>query len=250
MRKCSWIAFCTVLWAICAQAQDKVIRWATNPQYPPYDWSVDGDRYAGACIDLLALVIPKGYSLEPVVVPWPRAQKMAKEGRIDLLVNLRITPERSKWLEFSKNPTFANPISVFMRKEDVIPLKSWDELILLKGGVTIGDAFGNGFDNYLKDNLKVEASPNVRSSFLKLDVGRIDYFVTGYYTGMAWLSSEGLQDRIVTLKPPISDTYIHLGFSKLSPHLAVLPEIDRKLSELGADGTLKRILQSHIESFK
>ncbi len=235
------------LQALNAFAEDRVITWATNPKYPPFDWSVNNSEYEGACTHLLSLIIPAGYTLRPIMVPWVRAQKMAAEGNIDLLVNLRITPERSEWLEFSKNPTFSNPIAVFMRRNKTIPLKSWDELKPLKGGATLGDAFGNGFDEYLRANLNVETIPNAYGNFRKLNYGRIDYFVTGYYMGMAWLSSAGMQDQIVALKPFISDNPIHLGFSKRSPHVILLPEIDRKLAQLAADGTLNKILNDHLK---
>jgi polar amino acid transport system substrate-binding protein len=85
------------------------------------------------------------------------------------------TPERSQWLKFSIHPTLYNPITVFMRKENVIPFKSWDELKPLRGGVTSGDSFGNGFDEYLKENLKVEVISNMSGNFLKLNSERIDY---------------------------------------------------------------------------
>ncbi|SDG90180.1 substrate-binding periplasmic protein [Propionivibrio dicarboxylicus] len=227
-------------------AEDKVISWATNPKYPPYDWSINGTQYEGACTHLLELVIPKEYTLRPVLVPWARAQKMAEEGSIDLLVNLRVTPERSTWLEFSKNPTFSNPIAIFMRRDQSITFKSWNELKPLTGGVTIGDAFGNGFDEFLKANLKVEPTASPFNNFRKLDSGRIDYFVTGYYMGMAMLSSAQIKDHIVALRPFVSDQAIHLGFSKRSPYRTLLPEIDRKLAQLTADGTLAKILNDHL----
>lgn len=240
----------TLLIALCeldATAQEKIITWATNPRYPPYDWSVNKSSYEGACTHLLELVIPKGYTLHPVVVPWARAQMMAQEGSIDLLVNVRITPERAGWLEFSRNPTFPNPIAVFMRKGKTIPLKTWDELVPLVGGIAIGDAFGNGFDEYLKAHLKVEPVANAVSNFKKLDLGRIDYVVTGYYMGMAMLHSAGMQDRITALQPFISNQPIHLGFSKRSPHVALLPEIDARLAQLAKNGTLNRILDEHLQ---
>lgn len=241
---------CFATFACRVVAQEKVITWATNPQYPPYGWSISDSEYAGACVELLSLIAPKGYVFKPIVVPWSRAQEMAKRGQIDMLVNLRITPDRAQWLRFSNNPTFFNPIAIFMRKEGAIPFKSWDELRPLRGGATLGDAFGNGFDEYLKANLKIEVIRNMSGNFLKLDAGRIDYFVSGYYMGMAWLSQASLQNRIVALSTPVSNTYIHLGISKLSAHLDTLPEIDQHLARLGADGTLDRILKKHSKMFE
>ena len=54
-------------------AQDNVITWASNPKYPPYDWSIGTTDYDGACKRLLQLIIPEGYTLRPVVYPWARA---------------------------------------------------------------------------------------------------------------------------------------------------------------------------------
>ena len=242
------LAACAVALAS-ARAENKVIRWATNPNYPPYDWAVDDQHYAGAASELLKLIAPAGYALREVMVPWGRAQEMAKRGEIDLLVNLRITPERSEWLQFSQQPTFYNPIVVFMRRERAIPFKSWDELKPLRGGVTIGDAFGNGFDEYLKAQLSVEAIPNMSGNFHKLESDRIDYFVSGYYMGLAWLAQAGFGERIVALQPPISQNYIHLAFSRLSPHRHLLPGIDRRLAALNADGTLDRLLKEQLAIF-
>ena len=230
-------------------AQEKVITWATNSNYPPYDWAINDSEYAGACAELLPLIAPKGYLFRAVVVPWARAQEMAKRGEIDMLVNIRVTAERSKWLDFSINPTFPNPIVVFMRKDKAVPFKSWDELKPLQGGVTLGDAFGNGFDEYLANNLKVEVIQNMSGNFSKLNAGRIDYFVSGYYMGMAFLAHAEYREHITAISPPISNNSIHLGFSKLSRHRGVLPEIDRNLEKLGRDGTLNRMLKTHLKKF-
>lgn len=230
-------------------AQEKVITWATNPNYPPYDWSVNNTDYAGACMDLLRSIAPKGYVFRAVVVPWARAQEMAKRGELDMLVNIRVTPERQKWLEFSTNATFPNPIVVFMRKDKAIPLKSWDELKALQGGATLGDAFGTEFDEYLAKNLKVEVISNMSGNFAKLNLGRIDYFVSGYYMGLAFLSRLDYGGSIVALNPPVSNTPIHIAFSKLSPHREVLPEIDRSLAKLSADGTLNKLLKTYLQMY-
>ena len=249
LRKLVFAGICVAMTACKLFAQERVITWATNPNYPPYDWAINDSEYAGACVELLPLIAPKGYIFRAVVVPWARAQEMAKRGEIDMLVNIRVTPERSKWLDFSNNPTFSNPIVVFMRKDKAVPFKSWDELKPLQGGVTLGDAFGNGFDEYLTKNLKVDVIQNMSGNFAKLNSGRIDYFVGGYYMGMAFLSHAQYREHITALSPPISNNSIHLGFSKLSPHRGVLPEIDRNLGKLGSDGTLNRILKTHLRKF-
>lgn len=230
-------------------ADSRTITWATNPQYPPYDWSSNGEEYDGAAVELLSLVIPPGYRLKPVMVPWKRAQEMAKIGEIDLLVNIRITPERATWLEFSTHPTFPNPIAVFMRADRAIPFKSWDELQSLEGGLALGDTYGNGFDEYLEAHLNTHRVGTMVVNFKKLEAGRIDYFVSGENMGKAWLKVAGLSTKIVALSPPVSNDSIHLGFSKKSPFLHLLPLIDARLARLEADGTSLRLLKKYLDRF-
>lgn len=231
------------------KTKDNVIRWATNPKYPPYDWSADNKKYVGAGAELLSMIIPPKYKLEAVMVPWIRAQAMAKEGKIDLLVNLRFTKQRAEWLSFSKSPTFYNPIVVFMLKEKSLPLNSWDELRSLRGGISLGDTYGNGFDEYLAKNLHTEAAGTMVENFNKLKSHRIDYFVSGYYMGMAWLSSAGLTNRIVASKNIISNNDIYLGFSKKSNYQSLLPQIDINLAKLEKSGALNKLLRKYLNQF-
>ncbi len=197
----------------------------------------------------LRLAAPPGYTFEAVQVPWKRAQELAKIGKIDLLVNLRITPERQEWLKFSGNPTFLNPIAVFMLENRAFPLRSWDLLKPLLGGVSLGDTFGNGFDEYLRANLKVESALSMVENFRKLDAGRIDYFVTGLNTGLAWLAAVPLPHKVVALSPSISNEAIHLGISALSPHGDLLVDLDRRLAQLRSDGQLEKILTRNLEKY-
>lgn len=230
-------------------ANPKVITWATNPDYPPYDWTNEDGTYAGAAALLLDLICPSDFEFQQVIVPWIRAQAMAKDGRIDVLVNIRITPERSEWLEFSKNPTFPNPIAIFMLEEKAVPLKSWEELLPLRGGIAKGDYFGNGFDQYLRESLQWIEVPAAGNAFQMLSANRIDYFVSGKYMGLAWLGRNPQSQKIVPLDTLVSDNWIHLGFSKKSAHLDLLPSIDRCLEKLRLNGMLEVLLDRALEEY-
>lgn len=227
-----------------------VITWATNPNYPPYDWETPDGTYAGAAKDLLELIAPEGVQFEQKVIPWTRAQKLAKEGLIDLLVNIRITEERSQWLDFSANPTFPNPIAVFMIRGKTVPLESWDELRPLRGVVASGDNFGNGFDEFLRLHLAFTEAPSMVNAFMMLDAERADYFVSGKFMGLAWLARNKTRHELVPLENLVSNNWIHLGFSKKAPHPEILEAMDRRLAELQADGTLERLLKKALEDYR
>jgi polar amino acid transport system substrate-binding protein len=106
----------------------RTVIYSTNPQYPPYDWSVGNDGFDGASIELLKMVLPPGLPLKPAFYPWKRSLFLAERGEIDLLVSLRITPERSGYLRFTSHRAFPNPIVVFVCKDRKFPYKSWKDL--------------------------------------------------------------------------------------------------------------------------
>lgn len=230
-------------------SNSKEISYATNPVYPPYDWGILSSEYSGAGIELLKLVIPKEYKLVPKVIPWARAQNDAKLGNIDLLVNLRITPERETYLDFTTYRAFPNPIAIFVRKDSKIKFDKWDDLKAYTGGVSLGDTFGEGFDEYWPKELKVQVAKNMDENFNKLMARRIDYFVTGYYSGRAYILANNLDSDIKTFEKFISNQDIYFGFSKKSNFKSLIPYISKRLEELDKNGTTDKLLQEALKSY-
>lgn len=219
--------------------------YSANPSYPPYHWA-DGNAFQGASIELLKLVIPPGIKLKPVVAPWKRTLKLAESGEIDLLVSLRITPERLRFLRFTRHRSFPNPIVIFVRKERAFAFSSWSTLKPLLGGVSMGDRFGGDFDEYLQQELRVETAATMENNFQKLLSGRIDYVVTSRYVGESWIAAHRKQGVIVSLSPPVSDQDIHFGFSQRSACAGLEAQMSTALEELDRKGVLERLLQKHL----
>lgn len=225
------------------------IVYATNPHYPPYDWSVGDAAYAGATIELLEMAAPEGVRLRPVVLPWKRALLLAGEGKIDLLASLRITPERSQYLRFTSHRAFPNPIVAFVREDRRFPYEKWDDLKDKTGGVSLGDTFGGGFDAYMRAQLHVEEAPSMEENFRKLDSGRIDYFVTSLYAGQAYQATHRRAHPVVALSPPISEQDIHFGVSLRSPCLPLLERLSARLEELDAQGVPEQLLRKYLRHY-
>ncbi len=224
-----------------AAAQCDTLVYATNPSYPPYGWSEDHHSYRGASIDLLPLIMPAHVKLQAVVYPWKRAQQMAQEGRIDLLLSLRKTPEREAYLLFSHHP-----IAIFRPRGKHETLDDWQTLVSLRGGVSRGDSFGSKFDLFLQQKLTVETAGSMEENFEKLRRGRIDYFVSGQYAGNYYLHQHGMDSEIMVLSPPVTNESIHIGFSRRSPCQALEPYVSARLEELERSGYLKRLLDSYL----
>jgi polar amino acid transport system substrate-binding protein len=225
------------------------ILYSTNPSYPPYDWAASDTEFAGASIELLRMVAPASMKLQPVVYPWRRALFLAGQGQIDLLLSLRITPERQKFLEFTHHQAFPNPIVVFARTDHTYRFESWQDLKPLAGGVSQGDTFGGGFDQYLQKELRIEKAPTMEENFQKLLAGRIDYFVSGYYLGMTYILAHGLEERIAAIGAPVSSEGIHFAMSRKSECKKYLEVIDARLAILAREGVPERLLDQAMREY-
>jgi len=225
------------------------LTYSTNPAYPPYDWAISENAFAGASIELLKRIVPPDVRLVPMVLPWKRSMALAKEGKIDLLVSIRITPERQQYLHFTSQPAFVNPIVVFVKKDKAFPFQQWSDLKGKTGGVSLGDYFGGGFDEYWRKELSMEEAPTMENNFSKLARGHIDYFVTSQYVGEAYLCSH-FEGQIVALPLPISKLEIHLAFRKEFPNDTLLQYMDRKLGELQKANIPTQLIKEALLEFQ
>ncbi|MCW5300222.1 amino acid-binding protein [Herbaspirillum lusitanum] len=235
---------------LAALSQEKECRKvviSADSDYAPLQW-YDGKHLTGASIEiatsaLTTLGIP--YEVR-YVGPFHRVLKSAQTGEIDMISSLKDTPERREYLIYTNVALFANPIAIFVARERSFSYSGWNDLMGKKGGVTLGNQFGNGFDEFLKGNLQVEAEQKAYMNFKKLELHRIDYLITGYYSGIAYLTASGQNDKFVALKPYVSESDNFIAIAKSSPCIRHLKALNLQLDTMRREGKLKLILDKHI----
>lgn len=235
----------STLWAQAKECNKIVI--SSDSDYAPLHW-YDGKQLTGASIEIAVTALSAlGVSYElRYMGPFYRVLQGAQRGEIDMISSLKDTPERRDYLAFTTVPLFSNPIAVFVSRNSKFSYSKWNDLINKKGGVTQGYQYGNGFDDFMKSHLNVEAVQKTYMNFKKIELGRIDYLVTGYYSGLAYLAASEQQDKFVALKPYISETDNFIAFSKESPCLKYLPGLNLQLEKMKNDGRMKKILDKHV----
>jgi polar amino acid transport system substrate-binding protein len=176
--------------------------------------------------------------------------KSAEFGQIDLIVSLKPTPEREAYLAFTRNPSFPNPMAVFAARARPLAFDSPQDLVGKRGGRTAGDRFGDAFDRYAEQSLTLEDADSLGINFQKLVAGRIDYVVTGLYTGRAQLLRLGLNDKVMPLERPVNDGSVHHGFSRRSPCAGLLDAVDAKLAAARKDGLQARLLEEALQQWQ
>jgi polar amino acid transport system substrate-binding protein len=227
------------------------VRITADPAYPPLHW-YDGKTLRGASIDIASRVFDDlGIAYEiKYVGPFPRVLRMAEAGEVDMISTLKITPERLDYLAFPSNPSLSNPIAVFVPKHSTLRYSRWEDLIGKRGGLTRDNKFGNGFDEFIEQKLSVERVNNPEQNFAKMRAGHIDYFLTGLYTGLAYLAEQQLEGEFKALIPYVTDTKNYSAFVKGSPCIKYLPAFDQRLGELMRSGVGDAIVQKNIDRWR
>ncbi|HEY1092222.1 MAG TPA: transporter substrate-binding domain-containing protein [Burkholderiaceae bacterium] len=219
-----------------------------DPEFPPFAW-YDGKSLRGASVDVVLAVldaIKLPYELR-YVGPFPRVLLRAEEGDVDIITELKRTPERMAYLAYAETPIFTNPSAVYVRAEREMAVRTREDLRGLVGGVTRGTRFGDGLDEYIEASLQVQVASGIKENFAKLEARRIDYFLSPYYPAQLHLLAAGEEAKFRALKPFVAEALNYVGWSRRSACLGRLAEFDAMLKRyLQASGRERLVNEGNI----
>ncbi len=218
-----------------------------HPDYPPF-MRKQGNSIVGVGVDLAKIALNE--LKVPMEVrytgPWKRVQKNARHGRIDLIIGIYSNDDRRKYLDYTDAYT-SNPTTIFTLKGNEFPYSQWDDLIGRRGTTMLGDSFGQDLDQFILDNLQIDRVFEVKENFERLNQGRADYFLWGYYPVLISARKLGYEKRITAVTRSIVDEHLYMAFSKKSDYKKLIPQINRIIERLKKDGTVKRLIAKHME---
>lgn len=238
-------------WGGVASAQCSRLVLTADPAYPPLHW-YDGKNFQGASIEIAKRVLSDlkiPYEIR-YVGPFPRVLLMARRGEVDMISTLKKTPDREQFLLYPKTAALANPVAVFALRKHSFAYRSRADLVGLKGGITRGNVFGDGLDEYLRTNLAFEEANSPEINFNKLELGRIDYFITGYYAGMAYLLQRGRDEKFAALTPYVAQTQNFMVLTRNGQCADKLGLIDERLAVLQKEGVVDELIRQSMETWK
>ena len=172
--------------------------------------------------------------------------------QVDLLAGAFLTLPRLENMDYVHPAFFFTPSVVWVRKGEAFPYGSWIDLQGHTGDTLVGNSFGQQFDAFAKQNLKLEGVSSLTQAFQKLLLGRTDYVLYERYPGLALAETLGMDDDLEVLDPPISSEGLYLTLSHNSacnePWLR--GQLARKMTEMVAAGLPEQFLQSNLELWK
>lgn len=176
--------------------------------------------------------------------PWDLVQTKAKEGTVDVLAAAYKTAERETYMDYSI-PYTVDPVILVVKKGKAFPYDKWEDLLGRKGVVTIGDSYGQGFDNFIKEKLIPTKVGTPEEAFELLAKEEADYFVYALYSAENYIFKNKISEQVEILPKEVSMENFYITISKKSSYNHLLPQVNALLQKYEADGTITRTIEKY-----
>jgi His/Glu/Gln/Arg/opine family amino acid ABC transporter permease subunit len=219
-----------------------VLRVGTEGVYSPFSYhDAATDELVGYDVDVAKAVADKlGVKAEFVETPWDSIFAALEANRFDIVANeVTINDERKAKYDLSE------PYSV---GEGVIVTRADDNSIKtladLKGKVAAENATSNWSEIARKAGARVESVEGFTQAIKLLNQGRVDVVVNDSIAVYAYLAETG--DKTVKIAGNVGEKS-EQGFAARK-NSGLLPDLNKALDELRADGTLAEISQKYLKA--
>ncbi|TYC63419.1 transporter substrate-binding domain-containing protein [Rhodobacterales bacterium] len=179
-------------------------------------------------------------------LPWKRVLVTLENGGIDMITGAYRTEERLEKFAYSVRVT-VEEVAVFMRKTMVEQPGRLEDLIGLRGLIPFGASFGEQFDTFASERLKVESHPfdDLSMNMRLLLEGKVDYFITSRQDGDRMIDQLNASDHLDALAWPAMINSVHFLFSRTSPCIHLLEAFDRELEQRIAAGNVEELTRTY-----
>jgi diguanylate cyclase (GGDEF)-like protein/PAS domain S-box-containing protein len=179
------------------------IKMATDPDYPPFQFTNKGGQSRGIANDYLTLMGNKlGINFEPVLTKrWDQSQKMVQKHEADMLAVASETVESNKYLLFTE-PYLEFPDVIIVRNNDS-EIATIDRL----KGKTLASVAGFAVNDFLRQNypeIKVVEKPDTQSLLKSVSTGEVDAATLNLATTSYQIEKEKISNLRVSSKTGFS----------------------------------------------
>lgn len=220
-----------------------------NPQYPPYLWrsAETDDRLLGANAEMLAWLSRElGMPIElRYVGPWGRVQEEMRAGRIDLIAGAFFTLPRAEYMDYFHPAFHVTRSIVLVRKGSPLEYRRWSDLEPLRGGTVTGNSFGEEFDRYAREKLKLTPVASLERALQMLERSRIDYLIYEDSPALAYLARLNIDGLRPLMRPAVASEPLYLTLSHRSA--CNTPELRGRLARAMYTLSRQRLMNGWID---
>lgn len=222
------------------------------------EWQVAGTKFAriyeqdaagefvGLGVDVLReFARRQGDTVRFGMYPWIRAQKLVVAGTEDVLVGPYKTPERETLLNFSERAFYQDQMAFYALPGTVVAWSGDYAQLANRPIIDVrGWAYGADFDA-ARSNLRVETVTSLENAVGMMLKGRGELLATNLRNTEGLLHEQGMDGRLVPLKPIISSQVGYFAFPKTPKHAALKVRFDAFFQKLVADGDFAKLAAKH-----
>jgi cystine transport system substrate-binding protein len=219
-----------------------VLRVGTEGVYSPFSYHDPATgQLVGYDVDVARAVADKlGVKVEFVETPWDSIFAALEANRFDVVANeVTITSERQQKYDLSQPYSVGEGVIVTRANDNSV--KALDDL---KGKVAAENATSNWADVARKAGARVETVEGFTQAITLLNQGRVDVVVNDSIAVYAYLAEKN--DTSVKIAATIGEKS-EQGFAARK-NSGLLPDLDKAIDELRADGTLARVSQKYLKA--
>jgi len=228
-----------------------VVRVPMGNTYLPFFEQNQNGKWSGLSIEIAqALLMEAGCKPIYKPLPFPRALKDLKKGKIHLMLNLTATDERREFTHFI-GPQLDETVVLVIRKDSTASISSLGDLKKLPKsiGVERGKVYGKAFEEMRSTDEefreKLEEVTEVNLLELMLEKGRISGFLGYGYNVFYRLKTDPSYVNFTVHPHPINQDWVHFGFSKNSVPSDKLRYLQEAYERLHKNGTFEEIKQRY-----
>ena len=224
---------------------DGVATIVGKTDFPPLSWQQNGKLDGIAYVTMAKIMKEKGIELKvQAPMPWKRALQNVKHGKTDFVVTVRETENRRKYLQFVPAVMMASAQNVFYGNSGTF--NNLDDLKGKRGGVTLGLRFTDEFSLFAKQYLTFSEVPKLKQNILKLEGGRIDFFISPMLPTLHYIQSNKVETNINYMLEPLFVSEERVAISKASSCLKYIDFISKRLNELNDNGFVDSLLEEEL----
>jgi PAS domain S-box-containing protein len=223
--------------------QSRVLVYAGDRAFPPYEFLDEKGRPAGFNIDMArALSREIGLDISFTLLPWSEVRRMAAEGELDM-TSMLYSEQRDRQVNFSV-PISLCYMAVFARNDspqyiDLEHLKAY-RISVQDGDLAHDYLLENGFEN----QLTVTQTPD--EALKLLAEGTVDFSLSALAQGQYWIKNNGWKNLRVAEPRLLISEYC---FAVPEGRQELVDIINHGLLDLKSSGEYRRIYNQWLAPF-
>ncbi|TIH19856.1 amino acid ABC transporter substrate-binding protein [Marinifilum sp. JC120] len=234
-----------------AQAKKDTIIITYNDFWPLF-WTEDNGTRSGIFYEIVSEAMNKlNIKIKWESYPWTRCQSHVKSGTADGIMTVP-TDERSTYTETHPTPFYHSYTQIFTykghpKKQIMDSIKTPEDI--KNADLTVITYLGNGWnENNIKPlGITTHEAYKPDNIWLMLAYERGDIIIEWPMAAWPEIKRQNLSEKIVLTNGTMTSMPFHLLISKKSKYIKILPELDRIIQKMIADGTIDRIIQKYTQ---